>query len=276
MRYSEIIITSRQNPLICEVASLLKRRERDESGRFIMDGKKLCFEYIRYVGSPVYLFVNEKQRDKLADELSELEVECGITLNITLVSESAFMKMTEQKAPDGIIAIGERHLLPHEYIRVGDHFDFSGERVIAMSSLRDTGNVGTVIRTALAFGYDRVLLSGDCADIYSPKTLRATMGAAFSMKLTVCDSLPEVVARLVKGGRRVYSAELRENAISLDAITVSESDVFVVGNEGHGIEASVSESSSASVYIPISDRSESLNAAIAASVLMWHQSSRAF
>lgn len=276
MRYSETIITSRQNPLICEAASLLKRRDRDESGRFIIDGKKLCFEYIRYVGSPVHLFVNEKQKDKLAAELSTLECECGITLSVTLVGESAFMKMTEQKAPDGIIAVGEKSLLSHEYICVGDHFDFSGERIIAMSSLRDTGNVGTVIRTALALGYDRVLLSSDCADIYNPKTLRATMGAAFSMKLSVCESLSEVVSRLVKEGRRVYSAELRENAVSIDSISVVESDVFVVGNEGHGIEASVSEASSASVFIPISDRSESLNAAVCASVLMWHQRSCAF
>ena len=276
MRYNDIIITSRQNPLVCECALLQKKRERDRMGRFILDGAKLCYEYIRYVGAPVHLFVMDTHKDAYDATLSMLEHECSVDITVTLVGESAFMKMTEQKSPDGILLVGEISKISYEFIEAGSCFNFSDDRIIAMSSLRDTGNVGTVIRTALALGYDRVLMSSDCADIFSPKTLRATMGAAFNIKLSVCESLSEVVSALISSGRHVYSAELRENAVSLDSISIQDTDVFIVGNEGHGIELSVSEASSGSVYIPISERSESLNAAVAASVLMWHQRTVSF
>ena len=276
MRYNEIIIQSRQNPLICECAALQKKRERDEKGLFLIDGVKLTCEYIKYIGVPAHLFILESCRDKYHDHLCMLESECGITLDATLVSEGAFMKLTDQKAPDGIIAVGECSRLCVEYINEGQSFDFSCERIIALSSLRDTGNVGTVIRSALALGYDRIIMSSDCADIFNSKTLRATMGAAFSMRFAVCESLSYVVEHLILAGRCVYCAELRDNARPLDDIEISETDVFVVGNEGHGIDSSVSSVSTLSVYIPISDRSESLNAAIAASLLMWHQRTMTF
>ncbi|MBQ2863108.1 MAG: RNA methyltransferase, partial [Clostridia bacterium] len=236
----------------------------------------LSCEYIRYIGEPLYLFVLESCRDKYHEHLCALERECGLSLTATLVSEGAFMKLTDQKAPDGIIAVGECSKLCVELVSEGQSFDFSSERIIALSSLRDAGNVGTVIRSALALGYDRIIMSSDCADIFNPKTLRATMGAAFSMRFAVCESLSFVVERLVCAGRRVYCAEIRENARPLDEIEISESDVFVVGNEGHGIDTAVSSVSTSSVYIPISSRSESLNAAIAASLLMWHQRTKTF
>ena len=276
MRYNEIVITSRHNPVITETSALLKKRERDLSGRFLIDGAKLTYEYIRGVGAPVHLFVVESEKEKYHEALVALEEETGLSLCATLVSESAFMKLTEQKAPDGIIAVGESHRLSYDRVAFGGSLDCSGERVIALSSLRDTGNVGTVIRTALAFGFDRVLLSSDCADVLSPKTLRATMGAVFSVKIGVCEDLSEVLCSLKNAGRRVYSAELREHSVPLDSIELSEYDIFVVGNEGHGIDVSVSAVCSASVYIPISEHSESLNAAVAASVLMWHQRTMTF
>ena len=276
MRYNDIIIHSRQNPLLCECVSLQKKRERDEKGLFLIDGVKLSCEYIRYIGEPLYLFVLESCRDKYHEHLCALERECGLSLTATLVSEGAFMKLTDQKAPDGIIAVGECSRLCLDYINKEQSFDFSSERIIALSSLRDTGNVGTVIRSALALGYDRIIMSSDCADIFNPKTLRATMGAAFSMRFAVCESLACVVEHLILAGRCVYCAELRDNSCPLDEIDVLETDVFVVGNEGHGIDTTVSSVGSASVYIPISERSESLNAAIAASLLMWHQRTMSF
>lgn len=276
MRYNDIIIHSRQNPLISECAALQKKRERDKKGLFLIDGVKLVCEYIKYIGAPTQLFILDSCRDKYYDHLCALERDCGASLEATLVSEGAFMKLTDQKAPDGIIAVGECSRLCLDYINKEQSFDFSSERIIALSSLRDTGNVGTVIRSALALGYDRIIMSSDCADIFNPKTLRATMGAAFSMRFAVCESLACVVEHLILAGRCVYCAELRDNSCPLDEIEISESDVFVVGNEGHGIDTAVSSVSTSSVYIPISSRSESLNAAIAASLLMWHQRTKTF
>ena len=270
MKIKEPIITSRTNPLVCDIASLLKKKERDARGLFICDGRKLSFEYIRACGAPRHLFVCEKERDASLTYISELEKEIGAELEITLVGESAFSKMTEQKAPDGILCVGERERLPHAFCDTVSAHDIDGERVIMLSSLQDAGNVGTIIRTALALGYDRVILSSDCADIYGPKALRAAMGATFSIKLSVCSDIAGCVRNL-KGVRRIFAGELREGAVSLDTFALSESDIFIVGNEGHGISTDISSVCTKSVYIPISERSESLNAAAAAIIFMWHQ-----
>ncbi len=270
MKIKESVITSRTNPLVCDIASLLKKKERDARGLFICDGRKLSFEYIKACGAPLHLFVCEKGKDESLAFISELEKEIGEELEITIVGESAFSKMTEQKAPDGILCVGEKERLPHVFCDVADAREMDGERVIMLSSLQDAGNVGTIIRTALALGYDRVILSSDCADIYSPKALRAAMGATFSINLTVCSDMAVSVYSL-KDARRVLAGELREGAVSLDSLALSDSDVFIVGNEGHGISTDISSACTKSVYIPISERSESLNAAAAAVIFMWHQ-----
>ncbi len=269
MKIKEQVITSRRSPVVSEVSSLLKKRERDASGAFLCDGKKLSFEYIKKCGKPLHLFVCERGKERSLADIAELEAQLGIELDITLVGESAFEKMTEQKAPDGIICVGEKKKLAHTVVSTVNASDIDGERVMILSSLQDSGNVGTILRSALAFGYDRVILSSDCADVYSPKTLRAAMGATFSLKVSICSDMPSTVKGLC-GCRRVYAGELREHAVSLDSLNLSLSDIFIVGNEGHGIDKAISEACSGSVYIPISEQSESLNAAIAATVFMWH------
>jgi TrmH family RNA methyltransferase len=98
------------------------------------------------------------------------------------------------------------------------------------------------------------------------------MGAVFRLKISIVEDTVFSVKELEASGRRVFAAELRDNARSLREVEVKESDVFVIGNEGHGIDTFLSQACTSSVYIPIDDRSESLNAAVAACVLMWEQS----
>ncbi|MCQ2386202.1 MAG: RNA methyltransferase, partial [Clostridia bacterium] len=127
------------------------------------------------------------------------------------------------------------------------------------------------IRSAAAFGADTVLCSGDCADLYNPKTVRSAMGNLFRMKVVNVGSPEEAVSALRRLGRRVFTAELTENAVSLFDLKLRESDVFVIGNEGHGIPPSVSRLCDKSVYIPIKPDVESLNASVAAAVLLYEQ-----
>ncbi len=251
-------------------AALLKKKERDRTGLFICDGKKLSFEYIKACGAPRVLFVCEKDRDLSFSAIRELEHSLGTELEVTLVGESAFLKMTEQKSPDGILCVGEKSRLNHVCCTKLKAADIEGERVIILSSLQDSGNVGTVLRAALAFGYDRVIISSDTADIYSPKTLRAAMGATFNIKVSVVEELVASIES-IKDRRRVFAGELREGAASLDSLEMKESDIFIIGNEGHGIASELSLACTKSVYIPISKKSESLNASVAASIFMWHQ-----
>ena len=145
----------------------------------------------------------------------------------------------------------------------------SDERAIILSSIRDPGNLGSVIRSAVAFGTEHIILSEDCVDLYNSKTVRAAMGSFFKIKATIVSDLVSTISLLRENGRAVYAAELRPGAVSLSDIDTSPCDIVVIGNEGHGIPEDVSKACSASVYIPISENTESLNASVAAGVLMW-------
>ena len=153
-----------------------------------------------------------------------------------------------------------------------DFFLEDSERAIVLSSLRDPGNLGSVIRSAVAFGARHIILSSDSADIYNPKTIRAAMGSLFKVKVSYVKNLVDFVRVARENGRRVFSAELSSSAVSLSDVLLLATDLFIIGNEGHGIDKSVSEASTGSVYIPISALTESLNAAVAAGIFIWEQS----
>ncbi len=271
MNIKDYVITGRSNPVVSDASKLLRKKYRDESGRFLIDGRKLSYEYLRSCGKCSCVFVKESSREQIIGELYDIEREKNTSFEVTVLSDQVFSRLTEQSSPDGVIVIGYTASVPVSYKLT---YVESDERVIILDSLQDPGNVGTLIRSALAFDFDRVILSADCADPFNPKTLRASMGAVFSLELTVVDSVSDAVGNLLGQGRNVYAAELRENSIPIDSVDILKSDVFIIGNEGHGISADISEMCTGSVFIPISERSESLNAAVAGSVLMWQQQSR--
>lgn len=134
--------------------------------------------------------------------------------------------------------------------------------------LQDVGNVGTVIRTAAALGCD-VFLCGKCADVYSSKTVRATMGALFTNNIFVCDDTLSVIDSLKNGGKRVIAAALTDKAEVLGRFDIRDNDCFVVGNEGNGLSETVITRCDSTTIIPMSGRTESLNAAMAATILLW-------
>ena len=183
MKIKEQVITSRANPLVLAVAGLEKKRERDKRGLFCCDGKKLCFEYIKNCGAPLHLFVNEKNSGTLLPELEMAERVCGVELEVTLTGDGAFSKMTEQKAPDGIICVGEKEKLAHERVLEFEG-NFDGERIIMLDSLRDTGNVGTVIRTALGavLGLRRYIQRKDTKSFYGSDILHENNGNGQSLR----------------------------------------------------------------------------------------------
>lgn len=182
-----------------------------------------------------------------------------------MLSEQAFRKVSTEQAPQGIIAVCE---IPDEQSFDDFIYEASDIKILAIDGMRDPGNLGTVMRSALAFGLD-ALLVGDCADIYSPKTVRASMGAVFSLPIIVCDELSEYLLRLKNGGRRIIGAVLRDNSLNLGAYKLDYRDIIVIGNEGHGISKNVLDVCTDYLKIPMMPSSESLNAATAASIIMW-------
>ena len=137
--------------------------------------------------------------------------------------------------------------------------------------MRDPGNLGSVIRSAVAFGAEIIIISSDCADVYNPKTIRAAMGSLFKVEILISDDLCRTVSELRRSGRRVFAAELRDNAVSVDEIALNTKDIVIIGNEGHGIDEKLSSLCDGSVYIPISSNAESLNASVAAAIFMREQ-----
>ena len=138
-----------------------------------------------------------------------------------------------------------------------------------LESVRDPSNVGAIIRSAAAIGIDRLILSADCADIYHPKAVRASMGTLFNQRIDRVGDLAATIEEMKESGRRVFAAALDERALMLGKFEIVAGDAVVIGNEGHGLSSEVVAACSNSVIIPMSGRAESFNAAVAASILMW-------
>ena len=155
-----------------------------------------------------------------------------------------------------------------------EFFLLPDEKAIILCSVRDPSNLGAVIRSSAAFGVDHIILTGNCADVYNPKTVRSAMGSLYRVKITTVNDCSSLIEHCRQNGRRVYAAELTDNAKSLDEIDLTRNDLIMIGNEGHGISSDISALCDCSVYIPISKKTESLNASVAAAIFMWEQSKR--
>lgn len=264
-------ITSRQNATVLWAASLKEKKYREKHRTFLAEGVKLVREAFASSLPITHLFLSKEKWTTIAEELSlaALVEKCDTSPEIILLSDACFEKISTEKAPQGVIA-AIKYLDFFKRIDKINSVDLS-THALFLSSVRDPQNLGAIIRSAAAFGTDTLILSADSADIYHPKVLRAAMGTLFRLSvLTVEDERAFVEEQRAKG-RRFFAAELRDNAVSLSALSHKPGDVFVIGNEGHGIAPALSAVCDGSVYIPIAAGVESLNASVAASVLLWEQ-----
>ena len=262
------VIFSRQNKLVKLVCSLERKKAREESGLFRFDGIKLCLEALAKGIEPEYIFVCESRFDEITARLGERKV--------VVVSDEVFSKMSEEKSPEGIITVARMLDGLHKTAHLVDGGTFDvfaeeSEKVFLLEAIRDPGNLGTIIRTAASLGIDRIVMTSDCADIYNPKTIRAAMGALFMLRTDVIEDgkTEEYISALKQSGRRVFAAALCKNAVSVSELDVRKSDVFVIGNEGHGLCNGTIDACNGTVIIPMREGCESLNAAMATGILMW-------
>ncbi len=260
------VIRSRQNRLVKLVCSLERKKGREETGLFRFDGIKLCNEALSKGVSLEYIFVAESKLEGIRPRLAREDAP------IVVVSDDVFEKMSDEKAPEGIISVAKQLSELHSSADDGAAFAApDGERIFMLEAIRDPGNLGTIIRTAASLGIDRLIISADCADIYNPKTLRAAMGALFMLKTYTVGEIDfcDCIKALRGSGRRVFGAALCENAKKLGEIKLLPTDIFVVGNEGHGLSEKTVDACNECVIIPMREGCESLNAAMAAGILMW-------
>ena len=252
------VITSRQNPLAVRLAKLASGKYRREEGLFLAEGVKLASEAVG-AGAVKYLLITE---DKAGLPLVSQALDCGG--EVVIMSRGVMEKISTESSPQGVIAVCR--MMSDLHCGAEKAAPSSGG-VLILDRVRDPGNLGTILRSAEAFGGVRLYISG-CADIYSPKTVRGSMGAVFRVP-TVEFHDTECAVRYAKSeGRRVLGAALDKTAACLGDYVPSAADAVVIGTEGQGISPGVISMCDGRIYIPMSG-GESLNCAVAASVIMW-------
>lgn len=251
-------IESRANPAVKFAASLDDKKFRDRQGVFSAEGFTLFFDFCKMGLYPQAVYLSEKAasfRERIEAELG------GVTAELYLLSVSAFEKVTTEKGSQGLVCIYSvsalRALVPLK--RMG--------KLIALERVQDPGNVGTVIRTAAAFGFDGVLLS-DCADPFGPKAVRASMGAVASVPVQSFSATSELLSFLKENGVRTVAACLLPDSRPIGQTDLSEPVCVLIGNEGKGLSEEAIAFCDAASIIPI-ESMESLNAASAATVFLW-------
>ena len=245
-------ITSRQNPLITRLRRLgAEKKARRAEGVFLCEGSKLVGEALRWGPPPELLVVAE-------GTVPPAELPAGV--RVVEVPEALLRAVSTVETPQGMLAVCQTpDTAPPEALPEG--------RLLVLDGVQDPGNVGTVWRTADAFGAAGMFLLPGCADPFSPKTVRATMGACF--RLPVWEgTLEELTGRLAQSGAPLYATALRADTEDLRSVPLGSAAV-VIGSEGRGVSQPVLDACRTTLKIPMRDRCESLNAAVAASVVLW-------
>lgn len=240
-------LTSRKNPVIRHLRELsMDRACRRESGEFVCDGEKLLGE-ARRAGAEITAILCQADRPG--------DAPAGAAVYTAPRELLAYASPLENSAG------------PVFSVRVRPLPESAPGRVLLLENVQDPGNIGTVLRTAAAFGIGLVALVDGCADPYNPKTVRASMGAIF--RQAFCElSREELPARLRAWGLPLYGAALDAKARDIRALPLSRCAV-AVGNEGRGLTPELLALCDEKLIIPMTPESESLNAAVAASIIMW-------
>lgn len=243
----EQVITSRKNPLLQQVRKLLtSRQERQKTGLFVADGTKLLQEAVTWWQGLDTVILSEG-----------VEADVPETVRIVRVPGDVMESISPMQSPQGALFL----------CRLPEQESFAPQPgMLLLDGIQDPGNLGTILRTADAFSVPVALLEG-CADPYSHKVVRASMGAVFRMKLPqttwqqaqeACQkaNIPVAVTALCDGARDIRQAPVGGMAV-------------VIGSEGQGVRSEILNAAQEKLIIPMSARCESLNAAIAASIVMW-------
>lgn len=269
------MITSTGNQNIKEVVQLRKKsKARSQAGVFLVEGIRMIQEVP--VECLEKLYITEGFYKKYKKEL-ELLLAGKSNVRPELVSDTVFAYMSDTKTPQGVLGIVKQAEYDLEQILAGAEMAGGQENarqaphVMILDNLQDPGNLGTIFRTAEAAGVSGIIMSKDCVDIYNPKTIRSTMGAVYRMPFLYVENLQETISELKQKGICVYAAHL-EGKNTYDKEDYSVGTAFLIGNEGNGLRQEIADCADTWIRIPMAGQVESLNAAVAASVLMFEVS----
>jgi len=245
-----MIIESAQNKIFKEAVSLKEKKFRDESGFFLVEGEKQVSE-ITKEWNIKYLLVSSAYKRKTVENTTSF-----------IISEKIFGRIVSAVTPQGIAAVVEKKKFDADEILRRNGF------FVILEKISDPGNLGAIIRSADAFGAKAVFVSSQSADIYSDKTMRSTMGSFFHLPVIAEVSMQEIIALMKKNKIPVLAASLNAKKM-LSECNFSAKSAFIIGNESAGISAETEKSVDTLFKIEMPGKAESLNAAIAASIVMY-------
>lgn len=241
------MITSVKNQQIKTWAKLKQRKYRKEQGLFIVEGEHLVEEALKSDWELETIVIKENFEPNF--DLSNHLVEA--------ISDHVFAHLSETKTPQGILAI----------VKMREEEEYKKNRLLILDAVQDPGNLGTMIRTADAAGFDAIILGGGTVDLYNDKVIRASQGSIFHIPIIEL-SLETAVDQLKESGVSICASTL-ERAVPVQTIEWPEQVGLIVGNEGSGVNQTLIEKSDLLVHIPIYGKAESLNVSIAAGVMMY-------
>ncbi len=253
-----------------------KTKARREAGLFVTEGPKMFMEAPLEWVKEVY--VTREFLDRVDRESGSGTGETGSSLKISemigwleteVITPEQMSKISDTQTPQGILCILKapsydlNDILSHKGRTNGDE----RKLVMVLEDIQDPGNLGTIFRTAEGAGASGIILSEGCVDIYNPKTVRATMGSLYRMPFIYSHELSETIGKLKAAGLTVYAAHLKGEC-PYDEIDYADS-AFLIGNEGNGLKDETAELADTYIRIPMEGSLESLNASVAASILMY-------
>lgn len=242
-------IESAKNPQVKNWKKLLTKKERDKTKTFLVEGFHLVEEALR-ANKVLEIIVSEK---------TELPQKWDYeSIPVTIVTDQIMKELSDTETPQGVIAVCEQN---------ADDF-FEGKTFLLIDSVQDPGNLGTMIRTADAAGINAVIVGNESVDIYNSKVLRSAQGSHFHLPI-LREDLLECIERLKERNIPIYGTALENGEIYTNT-SATNSFALMVGNEGNGIRKELLSKTDKNLYIPIFGKSESLNVAVAAGILLYY------
>lgn len=256
-------ITSISNGKVKNVAALQQRSKiRREQKSFVTEGARLFMDTPVSYLKEVYVtetFLEEKEEgNKRRNKLQMLE-KAGI--DCILVTPEVMRHMADTQTPQGVLCVNRMPSWDADRI-------LQGKLLILLEDIQDPGNLGTMFRSAEAAGAAGIIMSKSTVDIFNPKTVRSTMSAIFRMPFCYAEDFGAMLTQIKEAGITIYAAHL-EGAVEYDQCDYTAPSAFLIGNEGRGLSAAVTAQADRRILIPMEGEIESLNAAVAASVLLF-------
>ena len=253
-----MLISSSENELIKMTKKLKEKKYREELGLFVIEGAKIVEEAISEKANIQNILVCEELGKSNSNNLLEIINNICKNNEVINVTKKVFELLSDVKNPQGILAIVKKE--EKNEIKLNEDF------YLLLDGIQDPGNIGTIIRTADSLNIKQIIVSKDTADVYNPKVLRSTMGAIFRVNVIYTD-LIDAVNKLKENNITVYATDLKTDKSIYDADY--KKAAVIIGNEANGVTQEVLDLSSEKIKIPMLGKTESLNASVATSVILY-------